>query len=73
VNKEVLAEAPVVQRSLPLPPERPTETPLEAAARSSLEATPRALTPAEQEAMDRLRRISRGPQFGAPGDADIPF
>jgi hypothetical protein len=68
---------PVGAQSLPLPPARPTETPLEAAARSSLgvsnTAQPRGLTPAEQEAMDRLRKISRGPQFGLPNDADIPF
>jgi hypothetical protein len=74
VKQEAQAEAPV-QRSLPLPPERPTETPLEAAARSSLgvsnTAQPRALTPAEQEAMDRLRRMSNGPQFGS--EESIPF
>jgi hypothetical protein len=60
-------------RTLPPPPVRPTETPLEAAARSSLATEPRGLTPAEQEAMDRLRRMSQGPQFGLPNDADIPF
>jgi hypothetical protein len=55
-----------MERMIPLPPERPTETPLEAQARNSL-------NPAQQEAMDRLKRISSGPQFGSPGDADIPF
>ena len=58
------AEEP--QRSIPLPPARPAETPLEAQARN-------ALTPAQSEVMERLQRMSRGPQFGAPGDADIPF
>lgn len=55
-----------MDRTIPLPPARPTETPLEAAARNSL-------TPAQSEVMERLKRISSGPQFGSPGDADIPF
>ena len=66
------AEEP--QRSMPLPPARPTETPLEAQARSSLNPTGESvLNPAQSEVMARLRRMSSGPQFGAPGDADIPF
>jgi hypothetical protein len=79
VKQEAPTEAPV-QRSLPLPPERPTETPLEAAARASLTQTTSlnpdgisVLNPAQQEVMDRLKRMSSGPQFGAPGDKDIPF
>jgi hypothetical protein len=78
VDDRVKQEEPAVQqplpmeRMIPLPPERPTETPLEAAARSSL-AGASVLNPAQQEVMDRLKRMSSGPQFGAPGDADIPF
>ena len=83
VDDRVKAEEPVevpAQRALPLPPERPTETPLEAAARASL-VQPTVLNPtgvsvldpAQSEVMERLRRMSQGPQFGAPGDSDIPF
>jgi hypothetical protein len=70
VKQEAQPEA--VQRSLPLPPERPTETPLEALARAA-QGHGNVLNPAQQEVMDRLKRMSSGPQFGAPGDADIPF
>jgi hypothetical protein len=88
VDDRVKQEESAVQQSLPmermiplpLPPERPTETPLEAAARASLTNTSTlnpdgssVLNPAQQEVMDRLRRMSQGPQFGAPGDTDIPF
>jgi len=78
VDDRVKQEEPAVQqplpmeRMIPLPPERPTETPLEAVARSSL-AGASVLNPAQQEVMDRLKRMSSGPQFGAPGDSDIPF
>ena len=79
VDDRVKQEEPAVQqplpmeRMIPLPPERPTETPLEAAARASLLVEANALNPAQQEVMDRLKRMSSGPQFGAPGDSDIPF
>lgn len=67
VRDEPAVQEPLpIERMIPLPPERPTETPLEAAARNSL-------NPREQEVMDRLKRMSAGPQFGLPDNSDIPF